>query len=228
MIKRILKIIKYPIFGIILFILIYSLTAIIFSIIPTKEKVDSQNDVETYILTNGVHTDIVLPIRIDSIDWSEKVKYSNTKGNDSTMKYISFGWGDRGFYLDTPTWADLKYSTAFNAAFGLGKSAMHVTYYKTISLSSNSRRINISKRQFYLVKKYIDDSFVKSENGEFIKIKTDLVYGQNDAFYEAKGKYSLFKTCNTWTNTALKICEQRACFWTPFDKGIFYQYKNKK
>jgi hypothetical protein len=51
------------------------------------------------------------------------------------------------------------------------------------------------------------------------------VYGDNDAFYEAIGSYNLFKTCNTWTNNALKSCGQKACFWTPFESGIFYQYK---
>lgn len=54
-------------------------------------------------------------------------------------------------------------------------------------------------------------------------INTNAVYGKTDAFYEAKGKYSLFKTCNTWTNNALKASEQRACVWTIFQSGIFYQ-----
>jgi len=225
MIKKILKIILVVILTIISFLLTYALIALVFSIIPVNKKVDSQSNIDIYIHTNGVHTDIVLPIRVDTMDWSRTVKYSDTKGNDTIMKYISFGWGDRGFYLETPTWADLKFSIAFNAAFGLGKSAMHVTYYKEISKSSDTKRINISKRQFYLLNKYIENSFVKNEKGGFIKIKTDMVYGNDDAFYEAIGKYSLFKTCNTWTNTGLKMCEQKACLWTPIDKGIFYHYK---
>lgn len=225
MIKRVLKIILFAILAIISFILIYVLITLIFSIIPVNKKVDNESNIDIYIHTNGVHTDIVLPIKFDTIDWSKKVKYSDTKGNDTTMKYISFGWGDRGFYLETPTWADLKFSIAFNAAFGLGKSAMHVTYYKDIYKSSDTRKINISKRQLYLINKYIEDSFVKNEKGGFINIKTDMVYGKDDAFYEAIGRYWLFKTCNTWTNTGLKTCEQKACLWTPIDKGIFYHYK---
>ena len=225
MIKRVLKIILFAILAIITFILIYVLITLVFSIIPVNKKVDNQSNIDIYIHTNGVHTDIVLPIRIDTIDWSKKVKYSDTKGNDTIMKYISFGWGDKGFYLETPTWADLKFSISFKSAFGLGKSAMNVTYYKEIYKSSDTRRINISKRQLYLINKYIEDSFVKNEKGGFINIKTDMVYGKDDAFYEAIGRYWLFKTCNTWTNTGLKTCEQKACLWTPLDKGIFYHYR---
>ena len=46
---------------------------------------------------------------------------------------ISIGWGDKGFYLDTPTWAELKLSTALIAGFGLGNAALHITYYDEIA-----------------------------------------------------------------------------------------------
>ncbi len=37
------------------------------------------------------------------------------------------------------------------------------------------------------------------------------------------GNIVYLKTCNTWTNNALKASEQRACAWTIFANGIFYQ-----
>ncbi|MCX6231396.1 MAG: TIGR02117 family protein [Bacteroidetes bacterium] len=225
--KKSLKILLYSISAIIGVVIIYLLCAFLLSIIPVNEKMQADRDIEIFIRTNGVHTDIVLPVKYDIIDWSKKIRYADTKGNDSLMNYISFGWGDKGFYLDTPTWAELKFSTAFNAAFALGHAAMHVTYYKSIFLSADAKMIKISKDELYQLNSYIEKSFVKDDKGEFINIKTDMVYGANDAFYDAVGKYSLFRTCNTWTNTALKICGQRACLWTPFDKGIFYQYRNK-
>ena len=64
------------------------------------------------------------------IDWSQKFLYEDTVAKDSTLRYIAIGWGDKGFYLDTPTWADLKFSTAFKAAFWLGNSAIHTTFIK--------------------------------------------------------------------------------------------------
>lgn len=224
MVKKLFKIILYIITSLLSFIFLYAIVAFILSIILINKKTDPNSNIEAYIHTNGVHTDIVLPIKVDSIDWSNNIKFTDTKGNDSTVKYISFGWGDRGFYLETPTWAELKFSTAFKAVSGLSRTAMHVTYYKSIDLDKNTRKIMLSKRQFYQLLKYIDDSFVKDEKGGYLNIKTNMVYGNNDAFYEAKGSYSLFNTCNSWANTALKKCEQKASLWTPLDKGIFYHY----
>lgn len=222
---KLLKIIGLTILSIIGLVLLYLISSIVLSIIPTATKTENNPIVEIFIRTNGVHSDVVLPVQFDTIDWSKQVRYADTKGKDTTMKFVAFGWGDKGFYLNTPTWSDLKFSTAFNAAFGRGGTAMHVTFYRTIALDSTSIRLKISLRQYLLLVKYIQDSFKTNNSGQFIQIKTDAVYGQDDAFYEAKGSYSLFKTCNTWTNKALKACQQKACLWTPFDKGIFYHYK---
>ena len=39
-------------------------------------------------------------------------------------RYVAIGWGDRGFYVDTPTWADLKLSTLCNALFVPSESVL--------------------------------------------------------------------------------------------------------
>ena len=45
---------------------------------------------------------------------------------------------------------------------------------------------------------------------------SSAAYGKNDAFYEAKGSYSLFYTCNSWVNENLKEVGLKACRWTLF------------
>jgi len=194
--------------------------------IPVKAK--ETNDpkiIEAYILTNGVHTDLVVPVKSKYIDWSQKLPFENTKGKDSDQNFIAFGWGDKGFYLDTPTWADLKFSTAFKAAFWLSKSAMHCTYYKKMTVADDCKKIMLTEKQYQDLIKFIDDKFDKDAKGKYILIKTDAVYGDNDAFYDAKGSYNFAYTCNTWANDGLKAAGQKAALWTPTDFGIFRHYK---
>ncbi|MFW3327891.1 DUF2459 domain-containing protein, partial [Aliarcobacter butzleri] len=64
-------------------------------------------------------------------------------------------------------------------------------------------------------------------NEKPIYINTTAQYGQNDAFYEAIGSYSIFHTCNTWTNNVLKNANLLSSKWVAFDDGILYQYKNR-
>lgn len=213
--------------GIILgIVVIYVILGLLIPYIPVSAKNDGQKkEIPIYIYTNGVHTDIVMPVKNDLQDWSMKIPFANTKSKKTDYQYIGIGWGDKGFYLDTPTWADLKFSTAVKAAFWLSDSAMHCTYYNIMKEGDDCKMIMISRSQYENLVKFVEDKFDRDQNGNFMLIPTNAVYSDNDAFYDAKGTYSFLYTCNTWSNNALKAAGQKAALWTPSDFGIFQHYK---
>ncbi|MDI1317507.1 TIGR02117 family protein [Flavobacterium sp.] len=224
-IKKSLKFIGKSFLGILIFLIVYVLAAFILSKITVNSESDQQaQEVPIYIRTNGVHTDIVVPVKNSIKDWSQQIKFENTQSKDTMAQYLAFGWGDKGFYLDTPEWSDLKASTAFNAAFGLGNSAMHTTFYKSINENKDCVKVLISQVNYQKLTDYIESSFQldAAQNPLFI---TATTYGKNDSFYEAYGKYNLFYTCNSLANGALKASNQKAAFWTVTDTGIFCHYQ---
>ncbi|WP_310393939.1 TIGR02117 family protein [Hymenobacter sp.] len=203
---------------------LYVASAFVFSRIPVaKTQPQAAPDVPVFLHSNGVHTDIVVPIKTDQLDWSQQLPFSNIPSGDTTMRYIAFGWGDKGFYLDTPTWAELKFSTAFVAAFWLGSSAVHATYLHGLTPGPDTVPLHLSRAEYARLIAYIQNSFRYDAAGRVQHIKGHS-YGPDDAFYEARRVYSFLYTCNTWTNNALKASGQRACLWTPSDKGILHQY----
>jgi len=207
-------------------VLLYVVLGYLLPFIEVSAKDDGhKKEIPIYIYTNGVHTDIVMPVKNEIQDWGAKIPFSNIKSKRTDYQYIGIGWGDKGFYLDTPTWADLKFSTAFKAAFWLSDSAMHCTYYGKMTEGSDCKMIMISQDQYKSLVKFVEDKFDTDQNGKFIFIPTNAVYSDNDAFYDAKGTYSFFYTCNTWANNALKAAGQKAALWTPTDFGIFQHYK---
>lgn len=223
--KKVLKIAGKTLLGIITFLLLYFGAAWLMSRITISREAGTTDEVTIYILSNGVHTDIVVPARNDQMDWTKEVRYDYTSAHDSTLPYLAMGWGDKGFYLNTPTWADLKFSTAFCAAFALSTSAMHTTYYAAMTEGKTCRRIGISREQYSRLIAFITSSFRHDPDGHFMHINTSANYNSNDAFYEGTGKYNLFYTCNTWANSALKKSGQKCCLWTIFDTGIFLKYE---
>ena len=222
--KIIKKLLKYlAIF--ILSLLMYLLIVTLLSFVSVNEDfAENQKEIPIYILTNGVHTDVVLPIKNEHYDWSNKLKFEHTKSKDTTYQYVALGWGDKGFYLETPTWDDLKASTAIKAATGLSSSAMHVTFYKHLKENKSCKKIQISLENYQNLIAFINESF-QTKSRDFLKIETDAVYGKTDVFYEANGSYSLFYTCNSWANQALKAANQKAALWTISDSGIFRHYE---
>lgn len=215
--------------GLLALLLLYAGAAWLLSRIAVNAdaRAKGPDELSVYIRSNGVHTDIVVPVKNELMDWSRLVRFDYTDSKDSSMQYASFGWGDKGFYLETPQWSDLKFSVAFKAMFHLGSSAMHVTFYREIKTGELCREIRISKAEYAMLVQYLKRSFRYDSSGNIRQIITrNDGYGADDAFFEAEGVYDLFHTCNTWANNALKACNQRACFWTPMDKGIFYQYRD--
>jgi uncharacterized protein (TIGR02117 family) len=207
------------------FFLLYGIAAFTIPYIPINSDATKigEDGYEIYILSNGVHTDLVLPLRTAEKDWTRFLSFENTKSKDTAMQYVAFGWGDKGFYLETPTWADLKASTAFKAMFFLSSSAMHVTFYKEMKLGASCKKVWLSKENYGLLVAFIHQSFQKGQNGEYLYI-SGHAYEQNDGFYEANRIYNLFYTCNTWANEGLKSAHLKACLWTATDKGILYHY----
>lgn len=210
----------------VLLIILYVTLVISLAHIPVNSNFTAcKNDcVEVYLRSNGVHTDIVLPVKNELKDWSQVIDARNTKSGSADFKYMAVGWGDKGFYLDTPTWGDLTFMTAFKALFYLSNSAMHVTFYNTLKEGEKCRKVFIDKASYLKIVAFVDAGFKKDAAGKYQQI-LNASYGNTDLFFEAKGRYSLFYTCNTWTNNCLKAGDMKACLWTLFDTGIFYQYK---
>src|SRR5688572_7884011 len=72
--------------------------------------------VRIFVRSNDVHTDLVLPVVCEEldIDWRRSFPLSDFWGNVNDPRYVALGWGNRDFYLNTPTWAQFRLSTACN------------------------------------------------------------------------------------------------------------------
>lgn len=186
--------------------------------------VPAEGGVKIYLRSDGIHSDLILPVENELKDWSKVVLRTDVRTVDSTRNYIAFGWGDQGFFLNTPEWSDLKFATAFNALFYRGKSALHVVYSNEPEVRDNCFELVISKDNYYHLVKYIEAAFHKDGDGRALVIK-DRGYWENDAFFQAKGSYGLFSTCNSWINGGLKVAGLPACFWTPFSFGFMNLYR---
>lgn len=212
-----LKYIKRTFLGFLVFILTYGLIGFILSLLSTSPPAVTCTTANSiYVSTNGVHLDLVIPVEfIRGEDWKGVALPSDTK-------FVSFGWGDQGFYLETPTWDDLRFSVAAKALFWKSKTAMHLTYYRRAS--SNWNRIPLCPEQMEELLLYIRQSFQETTSDLPILIP-GKGYGQRDDFYEGKGSYSIIRTCNNWANQGLKTAGVKTAIWSPLDKGVLYQIR---
>ena len=212
------KIFLNLVFSLLLATVLYFTLALLLSYLPTHPQTSNcQHEHQIYITTNGVHLDIILPI--ESLD-NEFRSQLEIPGH---VHYVSFGWGDQEFYRKTPEWSDLTLPVAFQAVFLKGKSAMHVSWYARSYPGWN--KLELCKKQLEILNHYIESSFQKDSRGKIQKCSFPG-YTSSDFFYEAKGSFTLFRTCNVWVNNALKETRIKTSVWSPFDFGVLYHIRN--
>jgi uncharacterized protein (TIGR02117 family) len=197
-----------------LLIISYLLVALVLSLLPCNpEKFHCVHKKDIYVTTNGVHLDIIIPVKNMDKDLLNKL---NPQKESS---YFGFGWGDKEFYRETPYWSDLKFNVAFKALFLKSSSAMHVTFYP--NSYHRWKKILLCEEQLVSLNGYIKNSFQKNIDGQFILCPFPG-YSDFDIFYEANNSFSLFRTCNIWINNALKSAGIKTSVWSPFDFGVLF------
>ncbi len=210
--------------GVIAFLVLYSVLFFFGGTIPVGD-LQEKGEITFFVQSNGVHTDLCLPVQSHAMDWSTVIPLNDFPKVKSPT-YISIGWGDKGFFLDTPEWSDLTLNTALNAAFFKSGTAMHVAYMTNVPLESNRvAKVQVSTENYERLVSYVIDSFDSDQNG--VRLIENRGYWEHDNFYEAKGNYHLFNTCNAWTNSALKISGIKTGLFSLSADGIMRHLINR-
>ena len=201
-------------------ILFYPIINLVGLIPVNNDFKTSPDGVEVFVISNAVHADLVMPIRHDSIDWRERFPAECFVGNTDRATHIAIGWGDKGFFLETPTWADLKLSTAARALLWPSDSCMHVVLTGEDYLGEDARSIVMSMEEYERLVNFIQSSFQVDEDGANIQIE-GFAYAKNDAFFEAFGTYHCVNTCNSWVGRGMKSAGIRTPWLTHLPKTVF-------
>ncbi len=179
-------------------------------------NLSNNGEISIYVRSTGVHTEICMPTTTEGENWKEFIP-TGVYEDTSHTEYIAIGWGDKGFFLNTPNWGELKISTALTAVFLPSPTAMHVEYCSKPERSDVCKRVTISPRQYRKLCNYVQGCFDTKKNK--VQLISGHGYGLTDNFYEAHGSYHLFRTCNVWTNNALKSASIRTSLFSPFPEG---------
>ncbi|MGN6059546.1 MAG: TIGR02117 family protein [Sphingomicrobium sp.] len=200
---------------------LYLIAALVGSLIPVNRGwTEPAQGTTVYIADNGIHADIVMPVKAQGLDWASVVPTSDMAAADPNDRWIAFGSGEERVYLNTPTWWDITPRTVWSALTG-GKRVMHVEYVP--SPSYTARRIRLRPQEYRRLWAAIRADFALDEHGRPRRL-SHPGYGPSDAFYRAVGKESALRTCNTWAAKWLRLAGVKTSLWPPFVQGLVWRY----
>jgi uncharacterized protein (TIGR02117 family) len=203
-----------------LFLLVLYLLVALVGLIPVNNDFEPRVDgVQIMVTSTAIHADLVLPIRNETVDWSQHLPPSDFAGDISGATRVAFGWGNKEFYVDTPTWADVKAGTVLRALFWPSATCMHVEMWDDKVIPAEARKTTISREQYRYLVEYILGSVRRDARGRFLLIKGGA-YGTKDTFYDAHGSYHALNTCNCWVGGGLKATGVRTGWFTPLPKTV--------
>ncbi len=203
-------------------VIMYFVMAVILGLIPVNaDHRQPAEGILIYVSTNGTHADLVVPTRTPAMDWFTLFPPEQFQAVDTLFQYAAFGWGDRGFYLNTPTWNDLTPSVAIHALFWPSAAAMHVDLHSRIIPDAHHVPIRVTAEQYQELIAHILSGFRLDDEGLPLLIAGENYY-EDDNFYEANGHYHVLRTSNTWTAEGLRKSGVRTALWSPFDRAIMY------
>lgn len=200
----------------------YLLAALIGSLIPVNRGwQEPAKGTTVYIADNGIHADIIMPVKAAGLDWAPLLPRSDFAAADPGARWIAFGSGEERVYLNTPTWWDITPRTIWSALTG-GNRVMHVEYVPSPSYAR--REIRLRPDEYRRLWAAIRADFNLSPSGQPQRI-AHPGYGPSDAFYRATGKESAFRTCNTWVARWLRLAGIKTSAWPPFVQGLVWRYR---
>ena len=201
---------------------LYLLAALVGSLVPVNRGwSEPEQGVTVYLADNGVHADIVMPVRALGLDWAPLIPRSDFAAADPQARWIAFGSGEEQVYLNTPTWWDLTPRTLWSALTG-GRQVMHVEYVSDPSYAA--REIRLRPEEYRRLWAAIRADFALDARGRPRRIDHPG-YGCCDAFYRAPGKHTALRTCNTWAAKWLRLAGVEASLWPPFVQGLTWRYR---
>ena len=190
---------------------LYVGVAFALAVLTPKLELPRGEGITVYACDNGVHTDLVLPISAEGIDWRQLPHPSQSAR--AGLSHVSIGWGSRDFYINTPTWADVRPMAALKALLW-DETVLHVEYRSEPTSGETCGVWVVGSEDYRRIITFVRASGVGWSPGAATLVAKG--YGPRDAFYAATGEYTPIETCNQWTGRALRLAGAPVAPWTPF------------
>lgn len=166
----------------------------------------------TYLCEAPFHTDIALPLYDPQFNWAEELK-DELPAWLPPDTYVLFGWGDSVFFTRVLQPKDMTPGRVLSALAGLNDTAVRIVPVDGGSVDEFCEPISVDETGRAALISHIRETFERDSKGELQIIPTPV---PGEILVHARGRYSMFNTCNQWTAAALGKAGLPRSWFAPF------------
>lgn len=185
------------------------------------QHAQGRDAVDVYFVSSSVHADVIVPLTNEPFGWVDRLAHVQFDGPTTGATHAAIGWGDKGFFIQTETWQDLRASTAARALLWPSDACMHVSLCNRPERFPDVQHARLTPEQYLQLCSRMDQSFRRDRENEAYQQIPDAGYGRGDAFFEADGAYHLLNTCNSWVGRVMQEGGLRTPWLTPLPRTAF-------
>ena len=198
-------------FGAAFFVLVlYGAAAALGGLIPGRTAdVPGGDDVRIGLLYGQIHVDFLLPATPETREALAFAQAGGVMVDDPGAGYFIVGWGARDFYTMTPEWADLDAGATWRAIAGDASVLRVDTVGRNIAFDQIPQ-VSLSWDQYAALLAQITATAAPDAVG--LEVQGHRATAR---FVEARGRFHILRTCNTWVGRVLRGAGVPMGVWTP-------------
>lgn len=192
-------------------VILYLSAAFIGAFVPGRTaSVVVGDDVTIKLIAGPIHYDLLLPATPET---RQAFGFLNEFGVPvETSDWIVVGWGSQAFYTATGGYQDLDIGPIFRAV--TGDSAVFRFDAISADLTGFGDAVPMSNAQYAQLRGQILQGVMRDETAGVMPI-AGAGFTATDVFLEARGRFSILRTCNVWVGEVLRGAGVKMGAWTP-------------
>ena len=207
--RRLARLAGRVVLGLVALVAVYLLAGTIGGAIPSGRTVpqDPGPPVAILLLPGPIHTDLMIPLTPEVRARFAPLAEDGIPVNAPEAEWLLVGWGAHDFYTRTRTWGDMRPGPVLRAITG-DSAVMRLDVLPRIAADHGLTEVPLNPAQLTLLLDRIE-----ADRGAVLP---GDAFGPTDRFYDARGHFSVLRTCNTWVGEVLRGAGVPVGIWTPF------------
>ena len=198
--------------------LLYFTAGFVGAVIPGNHAdVAPGTDVLIGLARAPIHYDFLLPM---SPELRTRYSFAASAGvpvEAPHAEWLLVGWGSEAFYTTAGTYADMQPGAVWTAITG-DRAVLHLDVAGDVSGVAGIEYFTLSDAQYQALLSSLEANFQRDQTGARLPLTAH--FNDHDAFYAAKGNFSIWRPCNVWVGETLRAAGVPFGIWTPTPQAV--------
>jgi uncharacterized protein (TIGR02117 family) len=163
--------------------------------------------VEIGLIAGPIHYDLLLPATPGTRAALGFAAVADVPIDAAGVAHILIGWGARDFYTTAGSFAQMRPGPIWRAVSG-DASVLRIDVVGPIGPAADYPRLTLDPAQYDALLQAIAATATE-------RAIPGAGHTPTDGFVEARGRFHIFRTCNTWISDVLRAAGVPMGLWTP-------------